>query len=273
MGTEVGVVFNKLSDRLWLPRLREWMRASGPALHEHMLEKLLAAEVLEVRVLHPAIAQSLVGKVVSVLEDRQPRHQPRRQRRLARFVGVHRPERILQKTPIDRPPQLHQRVFHVDDLIKPRAEQILLAGLPSLAWSHRKSPLHQREREESWLAIRGNPQNRIRKEIALQRPKTGKFDYLSQPNHPAHSIAFKFFTDDYFDFAILNSVLYAVQDADSRLREAHRMLKPGGELRLSGPRKDTNLELLFSRIANELKEGGLFRNSNPTICRCCKLVS
>src|SRR5438445_11950347 len=100
-------------------------------------------------------------------------------------------------TPDRLPSQLHQRVFHVDDLIKPRAEQILLAGLPSLAWSHRKSPLHQREREESWLAIRGNPQNRIRKEIALQRPKTGKFDYLSQPNHPAHSIAFKFFTNDY----------------------------------------------------------------------------
>jgi hypothetical protein len=34
MGTEVGVVFNKLSDRLWLPRLREWMRASGPALNK-----------------------------------------------------------------------------------------------------------------------------------------------------------------------------------------------------------------------------------------------
>src|SRR5262249_58185840 len=38
--------------------------------HQRVLEKLLAAEVLEVRVLHPAIAQSLVGKVVSVLEDR-----------------------------------------------------------------------------------------------------------------------------------------------------------------------------------------------------------
>jgi hypothetical protein len=35
-----------------------------------MLEKRLAAEVLEVRILHPAIAQSLVGKVVGVLEDR-----------------------------------------------------------------------------------------------------------------------------------------------------------------------------------------------------------
>jgi hypothetical protein len=39
--------------------------------------------------------------------------------------------------------------------------------------------------------------NRFAKEIALQGPKTGKFDYLSGPNHPAHSIAFKFFTDDY----------------------------------------------------------------------------
>jgi hypothetical protein len=37
----------------------------------------------------------------------------------------------------------------------------------------------------------------ICKEIALQGPKTGKFDYLSGLNHPAHSMAFKFFTDDY----------------------------------------------------------------------------
>ena len=36
----------------------------------------------------------------------------------------------------------------------------------------------------------------ICKEIALQRPKSGKFDYLSGPNHPAHSIALEFFTDD-----------------------------------------------------------------------------
>jgi hypothetical protein len=31
-------------------------------------------------------------------------------------------------------------VVHVDDLVKPRAEQILLATLPPLAWPHRKSP-------------------------------------------------------------------------------------------------------------------------------------
>jgi hypothetical protein len=43
-----------------------------------------------------------------------------------------------------------------------------------------------------------NPQNRICKKIALRRVKTGKFD-LSEPNHPAHSMAFKFFTDDQFE--------------------------------------------------------------------------
>src|SRR5262249_14318257 len=36
----------------------------------------------------------------------------------------------------------------------------------------------------------------ICKEIALQWSKTGKFDYLSGPNHPAHSIALEFFTGD-----------------------------------------------------------------------------
>src|SRR5260221_10096125 len=68
-----------------------------------MLEEPLPAEVLEVRVLHPAITKSLVGKVISVLEDRQPRHQPRRQRRLARLVGVYRTKLLFQKTPVDRP--------------------------------------------------------------------------------------------------------------------------------------------------------------------------
>jgi hypothetical protein len=37
-----------------------------------MLEKFLAAEVPEVRVLHPAIAQSLVGKVIAVLRIASP---------------------------------------------------------------------------------------------------------------------------------------------------------------------------------------------------------
>src|SRR6266508_3041905 len=77
-------------------------------------------------------------------------------------------------------------------------------------------PLHQLERAESRLAIRRNPQNRICKEVALQRPKTGKFDYLSAPNHPAQSMAFKFFTDD--DGAVTDHPT----QTSARDRRAHR---------------------------------------------------
>jgi len=64
--------------------------------------------------------------------------------------------------------------------------------------------------------------------------------------------------DNHFDFAMMNNVLYAVQDPETCLQEAYRVLKPGGELRLSGPRKDTKLQVLFDRILKDLKERGKF---------------
>ena len=62
----------------------------------------------------------------------------------------------------------------------------------------------------------------------------------------------------YFDFVTMNNVLYAIEDAESCLKEACRVLKPGGQLRLSGPRKDTKLKVLFERIESDLKEAGKF---------------
>jgi hypothetical protein len=38
--------------------------------------------------------------------------------------------------------------------------------------------------------------SRKRQSIALQRSKTGKFDYFSTPNQPARSRDSEFFTDD-----------------------------------------------------------------------------
>ena len=64
--------------------------------------------------------------------------------------------------------------------------------------------------------------------------------------------------DDYFDFAFMNNVLHAVEDAEACLKEVYRVLKPNGELRLSGPRKDPNLQILFDCFANELKEANKF---------------
>jgi len=99
-------------------------------------------------------------------------------------------------------------VVHVDDLIKPRAEQILLAGLPSLAWSHRKSPAPSARARGITACDSRESLNRICKEIALQRPEAGKFDYLSAPNHPAHSTASEFFTDDYVDSVRVGNLLF-----------------------------------------------------------------
>jgi len=58
--------------------------------------------------------------------------------------------------------------------------------------------------------------------------------------------------DESFDYAIMNNVLYALENPDDCLREILRVLKPGGEIRVSGPRRDTNLKTLFSQIKREL---------------------
>src|SRR5262249_33308460 len=79
-------------------------------------------EVREMRVLHPSLAQRLVGEVVHMLENEQPGHQPRRQRRLPRSHPTHRAEASRQKVPIDLPRQPHQRMAKVDDLLERRAE-------------------------------------------------------------------------------------------------------------------------------------------------------
>jgi len=54
-----------------------------------MPEEDFAAEELIIRILHPAIAQPLVGEIVWVLEDRQPRSRPSpgQARRVGREIG------------------------------------------------------------------------------------------------------------------------------------------------------------------------------------------
>jgi ubiquinone/menaquinone biosynthesis C-methylase UbiE len=64
--------------------------------------------------------------------------------------------------------------------------------------------------------------------------------------------------DENFDYAVLNNVLYAVENYESCLDEVCRVLKTGGEIRISGPRKDTNLDVLFDRIERDLRSRGMF---------------
>src|SRR5271163_1882440 len=175
-------------------------RQRGAIKNQSVLEKLLAAEVLEVRVLYPALAQRLVGQIVAVLEDRKSRHQPRRQRRTAGFVGVNRTQLLPQEPPIDRPREPHQRMIEIDDLIEPRAKQILRAGLSPLLRSHVR-PLSRSQREDGITpADSRESQNRFCKETTRRRPKTCKYHYFAGDNQSHRSTPCGFFTDDYFTY-------------------------------------------------------------------------
>jgi hypothetical protein len=44
-------------------------------VRESVLEKLLAGEVLKIRVMDPALAHPLIGQPVNVLEQQQPDHE------------------------------------------------------------------------------------------------------------------------------------------------------------------------------------------------------
>src|SRR5262249_19913821 len=95
-------------------------------------------EVLEIRVLHPSLAQRLVGEVVHMLENEQPGHQPRRQRRLPRAPPTHPAEASPPEDPNDLPPPKHPRMAEDDDILEKRAKQVVLAILARLA--HRSPP-------------------------------------------------------------------------------------------------------------------------------------
>jgi ubiquinone/menaquinone biosynthesis C-methylase UbiE len=65
--------------------------------------------------------------------------------------------------------------------------------------------------------------------------------------------------NDYFDCVIANNVFYALPDLEATLEACLRVLKPGGELRMSGPKADTNLDELFRRIRSDLESAGTFQ--------------
>ncbi len=88
-----------------------------------VLKELLPAEVLEIGVMDPALADAFVRQPVDVFEQQQPDHEPRRNPRPA-FVAVERRNLAIDPFPIDLVGKLHQLVLHVDDLFEPRPEQI-----------------------------------------------------------------------------------------------------------------------------------------------------
>jgi hypothetical protein len=91
-------------------------------------EELLATEISIIRVLQPTVSQALIRKIVHMLGNCQTRHEPGRQRRAARQVGVNRSQPLAEKVPIDRPCQFGQRVPGIDNLTQPSTKKIMLAA-------------------------------------------------------------------------------------------------------------------------------------------------
>jgi ubiquinone/menaquinone biosynthesis C-methylase UbiE len=75
------------------------------------------------------------------------------------------------------------------------------------------------------------------------------------------------FEEECCDCVIISNVLYSIAGYRSCLEEAFRVLKPGGELRLSEPRSDTSLDVLFERISADLKDAGKYEELEPDYLR------
>ena len=67
--------------------------------------------------------------------------------------------------------------------------------------------------------------------------------------------------DEFFDYVVANNTLYALGSSEAIrncLNEVYRVLKPSGEIRLSGPKKDTDINRLFRKFERDLKSRGEF---------------
>ena len=62
------------------------------------------------------------------LQDGEARHKPCRQRRLAGRVGVNLAQFALDERPVDQTAKPYEFVSHVENLVEPCPEQIILPG-------------------------------------------------------------------------------------------------------------------------------------------------
>lgn len=66
--------------------------------------------------------------------------------------------------------------------------------------------------------------------------------------------------NDFFDYVIINNVLYSMSEDDALtcLKEAFRVLKPGGEIRISEPQKSTDVNKVLEQIKLDLEKTGSY---------------
>src|SRR5271166_513178 len=148
-------------------------------VRERMLEELFPGEVLEIRIVDPAIARLFVGQGEDVLEKQQPDHEAALDAGPT-LLAVKRRDLAVEPLPIELLRKLHQLVPHVDDLIEPRPEQIARPRPCPLPRPHRASSASPQARE-SRRAIQRKRGRPFCKETTTQSPETSNPEYLLAP--------------------------------------------------------------------------------------------
>src|SRR5256884_6620655 len=167
-----------------LPKALAPMAQVRALVRKLVLEELLSSEVLEIRVIDPALARTFVGQAVNMLEQKKPDHKPCRNSRPT-TVAVQRCDLAVDKVPVDLTRELHQLVPHVDDLVQLRAEQITRSCRLVPFRQHRSlryggaltQPLHSRDTRKRNCKL---PAPQTLKPCNLKSPKPPESDSRSE---------------------------------------------------------------------------------------------
>jgi hypothetical protein len=167
-------------------RRRQRVSEERAVERQAVAEPGLAAEGLEVRVLHPLGAGLLVREPLGVLQQVQPGHQARRQARPP-GLGIERAEGGIQRGPVDQGGEAEQLVARVEDVGQAAAEQVFIPILGRAPRAHRVVL----RRVSGERITPGGPGEfptcsrvRNRKLFGSPGPEAGEDEYLPPPRDP-----------------------------------------------------------------------------------------
>ena len=97
----------------------------GALIWQFVLKERFADEVLEIRIVHPALPYLFICQDIGMLQHEHTDHEAYQFRRAA-LVGKEPGKLFVQPASVDLVSQHGQRVLHVNDLIETTTEKIVM---------------------------------------------------------------------------------------------------------------------------------------------------
>ncbi len=125
-------------------------------VREGMLEELLAGEILEIRVMDPTLAHTLIGWPINVLEQQKPDHETGLYSRSA-MLAVERRDLAVDPVPIDLAGEQYQLVLRLM-IWSSRARN---RSFDPVVWCFFGRIVPSDAEKESCFPLRGNPKAKL----------------------------------------------------------------------------------------------------------------